>query len=107
MRRPLHSDTEGAVGALLRELRLAKGLSQAAAAKKVRRPQTYVSDLELALRSGKLVEVRELAAVYGVPFPAFARKLEQRVALAKRGVSPVATKAAPKRAAGKRKSKRR
>lgn len=75
------------LAALLRELRLAKGWSQGQGAKKIGRPQTYVSDLELSLRIARLLEVRELVLAYGVPFSTFARMLDRRIERARRGLS--------------------
>lgn len=78
-RTSLHTPEYTAVVALLRDLRLESGLSQAEAAAKVDRPQTWLSALEVGGRGLDLVQVRELAAVYGLDFPAFARRLEERL----------------------------
>ncbi len=78
-RTSLHTPEYTAVVALLRDLRLESGLSQADAAAKVNRPQTWLSALEVGGRGLDLVQVRELAAVYGLDFPAFARRLEERL----------------------------
>lgn len=78
-RKSLHTPEYAAVVSLLRDLRLEAGLSQAEAAEKVDRPQTWLSALEVGGRGLDLVHVRELAAVYGVDFPAFARRLEERL----------------------------
>jgi transcriptional regulator with XRE-family HTH domain len=98
------------LGALLRELRLAKGWSQGQAAKKIGRPQTYVSDLELSLRIARLLEVRELVLAYGVPFSTFARLLDPRIERARRGLSTApqqSTKASATKSTRKKPSKRR
>lgn len=78
-RTSLHTPEYAAVVALLRDLRLEAGLSQAEAAEKVDRPQTWLSALEVGGRGLDLVHVRELAAVYGVDFPTFASRLEERL----------------------------
>jgi transcriptional regulator with XRE-family HTH domain len=92
------------LAALLRELRIAKGWSQGQAAKKVGRPQTYVSDLELSIRIARLLEVRVLVLAYGVPFANFARELDRRIERAQRGIStavPPQQKARPRKSARK------
>ncbi len=82
MRPSQHSVAQQEIAALLRDLRVAKGLTQASAAARLERPQTYISDLERGVRSGTLLQVRELAAAYDVPFLAFVRELEKRIARA-------------------------
>ncbi|WP_425507961.1 helix-turn-helix domain-containing protein [Tahibacter caeni] len=78
-RTSLHTPEYAVVVGLLRDLRLEAGLSQAEAAARVDRPQTWVSALEVGGRGLDLVHVRELAAAYGVDFPSFARRLEERL----------------------------
>ncbi|WP_395680426.1 helix-turn-helix domain-containing protein [Dokdonella sp.] len=82
MRPSLYSVAQQEIAALLRDLRTKRGLTQAWVAAQLDRPQTYVSDLERGVRSGTLLQVRELAAVYDVQFVAFARELEKRIARA-------------------------
>jgi transcriptional regulator with XRE-family HTH domain len=97
------------LASLLRELRLAKGWSQGQAAKKIGRPQTYVSDLELSLRIARLLEVRELVLAYGVPFSTFARLLDPRIERARRGLSTAprqSTKASATKSTRKKPSRR-
>lgn len=94
MRPSLYSVAQQELAALLRDLRAAKGQTQASVAARLKRPQTYVSDLERGVRSGTLLQVRELAAVYDVPFAVFARELEKRIARA-------GTKGTPKQVGGK------
>lgn len=78
-RTSLHTPEYATVVALLRDLRLEAGLSQSEAAAELERPQTWLSALEVGGRGLDLVQVRELAAVYGVDFPSFAARLEQRL----------------------------
>lgn len=80
MRPSQYSVAQQEIAALLRDLRIAKGLTQAWVAEQLDRPQTYISDLERGVRSGTLLQVRELAAAYDVDFVAFARELEKRIA---------------------------
>lgn len=79
MRPSQYSVAQQQIAVLLRDLRLSKGLTQSSVAAQLERPQTYISDLERGVRSGTLLQVRELAAVYDVPFVAFARELEKRI----------------------------
>jgi transcriptional regulator with XRE-family HTH domain len=67
---------------LLRELRLEAGLSQSQVAEHLRRPQTYVSAVELGERGLDLLQVREMTALYGMGFLAFVQMLEEQIAAA-------------------------
>ncbi len=78
-RASIYTAEHGALVSLLRELRLEAGLSQAEVATRLGRPQTYVSAVEVGERGLDLLQVRELAAVYGLEFPTFAAALEQRI----------------------------
>ena len=78
-RTSLHTPEYAALVALLRDLRLEAGLSQAEAAEKVDRPQTWLSALEVGGRGLDILHVRELVAVYGFDFVAFAVRLEERI----------------------------
>lgn len=78
-RTSLHTPEYSAVVALLRDLRLEAGLSQAEVAERVDRPQTWLSAVEVGGRGLDLLQIRELVAVYGVDFPNFARRLEERL----------------------------
>ncbi|MBL8297785.1 MAG: helix-turn-helix transcriptional regulator [Rhodanobacteraceae bacterium] len=78
-RSSLHTPEYAAIVALLRDLRLEAGLSQAEAAERVDRPQTWLSAVEVGGRGLDLLQVRELAAVYGFDFPSFAVRLEGRI----------------------------
>ncbi len=78
-RTSLHTPEYAALVALLRDLRLEAGLSQAEAAVKVDRPQTWLSALEVGGRGLDILHVRELVAVYGLDFPDFAERLEATI----------------------------
>lgn len=78
-RTSLHTPEYAALVALLRDLRLEAGLSQAEAAEKVDRPQTWLSALEVGGRGPDILHVRELVAVYGLDFPDFAERLETTI----------------------------
>jgi transcriptional regulator with XRE-family HTH domain len=78
-RTSLHTPEYAALVALLRDLRLEAGLSQAETAEKVDRPQTWLSALEVGGRGLDILHVRELVAVYGLDFPDFAMRLEATI----------------------------
>lgn len=93
MRKPsLYSTAQRELAALLRELRLANGMTQGEVAEQLGRPQTYLSDIERGNRAGTLLQVRELAAAYGLPFVDFARRLEKRIESASPKTKPAAAK---------------
>lgn len=75
----LHSAEHKVLIELLKDLRLESGLSQTAAAEAIKRPQTYVSAVEIGERGLDLLQVRELAEAYGVPFMTFMTLLERRL----------------------------
>jgi len=78
-RTSIHSSEHAVLIGLLKELRLSADLSQAQVAERLGRPQTYVSAVEVGDRGLDLLQVRELAAVYGLDFPTFAKELEERI----------------------------
>ena len=51
--------------AKLRKARLAVGYTQMEVAKKLKKPQSYVSKFECGERRLDLIEVREIASIYG------------------------------------------
>jgi transcriptional regulator with XRE-family HTH domain len=65
---------------LLRDLRLEAELSQVDVATAIKRPQTHVSAIEVGQRGLDLLQVRELAGLYGVPLRKFVDLFEQRLA---------------------------
>jgi len=65
-RTSLYSREHRVLARLLRTLRLKEGLSQAAVAAALGRPQAYVSAVETFIRGVDLIQVRELAAIYGI-----------------------------------------
>lgn len=79
-RASIHTAEHAALVGLLKDLRLEAGLSQAAVAAQLERPQTYVSAVEVGERGLDVFQVRELAALYGTSFPDFATALEARIA---------------------------
>ena len=79
-RASIHTPEHALLVALLRDRRLEAGLTQQEAAARLGRPQSYVSSIETGDRGLDLFQVRELAALYGGDFLAFAAELEARLA---------------------------
>lgn len=61
---------------LLRGARQEAGLTQAALARKLRRPQSYVSKYESGERRLDLMELREICRALGTSLPVFTRRFE-------------------------------
>jgi transcriptional regulator with XRE-family HTH domain len=59
----------------LREMRIAAALSQVEAAKKLKRPQSFVSKCESGERRVDVVELLDFCRAYGVPADQFVKKL--------------------------------
>jgi transcriptional regulator with XRE-family HTH domain len=61
---------------LLREIRAEAGLSQVALAKRIRRPQSFVSKYETGARRLDVAELFEICAACGVTLSRFGARLE-------------------------------
>ena len=68
-----------ALAMLLRALRESAGLLQEALADRLGRSQTYVSNIEQAIRRLDLVELRDYCAALGVSLPDLIGQWEQRI----------------------------
>jgi transcriptional regulator with XRE-family HTH domain len=60
---------------LLREARVAAGLSQTQAAKKLKRPQSFLSKCENGERRVDVVELIEFCRAYGISVGDFVKKI--------------------------------
>lgn len=76
MKKALYERSYAAFTELLREERRNAGLTQAALAKKLRRPQSYVSKYERGDRRLDVIEFIEVARVIGFDLHDFLRKLK-------------------------------
>lgn len=76
----MHRPEHGILAALLRELRMAAGLTQAQAAQKLELTQTSISDFETSDRGLGLLVVRDLVHAYGADWLGFVAELERRLA---------------------------
>lgn len=78
MSRFKNSRADAAFRDLVKELRLAKGLTQTELARRLRVPQSYVSKYETGERRLDLPETALLCDTIGVPFSQFVRLYERR-----------------------------
>lgn len=76
----VHRPEHRVVAQLLRELRLASGLTQAQAAAAVGITQAGVSEMENGARGLDLLVVRDLVNIYGADWPAVIVELDHRIA---------------------------
>lgn len=65
MKRSLHSKEYKAFTERLRSARLESGLMQVQVAKKLKRPQSYVSNIESGQQRVDVVELQKFAKLYG------------------------------------------
>jgi transcriptional regulator with XRE-family HTH domain len=77
MRKSIYTREQTRLVALLRDLRLEAGLTQAQVAKRLRRPQSLVSNYESGQRRLDLIELREITEILGVSLTEFVRRFEQ------------------------------
>ena len=77
MPRTIYSTEQEQLIGLLRQLRLDAELRQEDLAKKLRRPQSFVSKYEIGQRRLDLVELRDICKALGIPLVEFVRQFEQ------------------------------
>lgn len=75
----VHRPEQAVLAQLLRELRLAAGMTQSSAAEAIGITQTGISDFETSDRGLELLVVRDLVRVYGGDWLAFMAELEKRL----------------------------
>lgn len=75
----IHREEHAVLVALLRELRLRAGLSQAVVAERLGVAQTSVSDVEINERGVDFLLVRDLCAIYEVTMTDFLDEFEERL----------------------------
>lgn len=75
----LHRPDHAVLAQLLRELRVAAGMTQLEAATRLGIAQTGISDLEASDRALPLLVVRDLVQIYGGDWVAFIKELEKRL----------------------------
>lgn len=75
----VHREEHAVLVALLRELRLRAGLSQAVVAQRLGVAQTSISDIEINERGVDFLLVRDLCGIYDVAMTEFIGEFEERV----------------------------
>lgn len=78
MKKTLYEQRHAAFAALLREERKNAGLTQVKLAKKLRRPQSYVSKYERGDRRLDVIEFLEIASIIGFDLASFLTKLDKK-----------------------------
>lgn len=84
MPRTIYSREQQKLIALLRQLRVDAELRQVDLAKRLRRPQSFVSKYETGERRLDLIELREVCAALGVPILEFVKQFEDSLPKPKR-----------------------
>lgn len=79
MPKSIHRPEHSVLCALLREKRLAAGLQQADVSARLNRRQPFVSDVERGVRRLDLIELQDLAAVYGLDLVELVTEYLERV----------------------------
>ncbi|MCK5241817.1 helix-turn-helix transcriptional regulator [bacterium] len=77
MKKTLRSQEQKALQKLLIDLRKEAGLLQADLAKKLDKPQSFVSKYEIGERRLDLIEVHYICKALGIQFSKFAKKIEK------------------------------
>jgi transcriptional regulator with XRE-family HTH domain len=80
MEKSLYTAKQKVFLALLRQVRQEAGLRQEDVAKKLRKPQSFVSKVESGERRLDVLEARELCVVLGLTLVDFAKLLERALA---------------------------
>ena len=80
VKKTLYSDEHKIFLALLRKVRTEAGLTQAAVAKRLAVPQSYVSDYETGSRKLDTLQMRQVCAAIETTLPEFAALLEDVIA---------------------------
>ena len=75
----LYSPAQRRLTALLRDLRVEAGLTQADMATRLAKPQSFVSKYEAGQRRLDLVELREVCMALGIGLVEFARRFENDI----------------------------
>lgn len=80
MAKSIHRGEYGIVRDLLREKRIACGMTQVEVSRQMGRSQSFVSDVERGTRRVDVLELRDMCTLFGVPFIRFCKEFERRAA---------------------------
>jgi transcriptional regulator with XRE-family HTH domain len=78
MKKSLNNPNQIILQDLLRKLRTDKGLSQTALAKRIQKPQSFVSKYESGERRLDIIELREICKAVGITLAYFIFELEKQ-----------------------------
>ncbi len=81
MTKSIYRDEYAAFLRLLRKYRMAAGLTQAQCSVALRRPQSFVSDVERGVRRLDVVQLRDLCGVLKTNLVTFVTQLEREIAM--------------------------
>ena len=93
----VHSREHALLIEMIKTLRLDAGLTQSEVADLLKRPQTYVSAIEVGDRGATVFQLRELVIACGADFPEFIAELERRIKSKRK--APPARRRQPRRVA--------
>lgn len=82
MAKTIHRAEYGVLRSLLREKRVASGLTQVDVSLRIGRSQSFVSDVERGVRRVDLLELRDLCGLFDIRLASFCEELERRMAAA-------------------------
>lgn len=80
MAKSIHRAEYDVFRALLREKRVASGLTQVDVSLRMGRSQSFVSDVERGVRRVDVLELRDLCGLFGIRLIKFCEDLEHRIA---------------------------
>lgn len=80
MAKTIHRGEYGIVRDLLREKRIACGMTQVEVSRQIGRSQSFVSDVERGARRVDVLELRDMCNLFGVPLVRFCKEFERRAA---------------------------
>lgn len=79
MTKTIHRKEYSALIEVVRDARLAAGLTQAQVSSKLGRSQSFISDVETGKRGLDLVELRDIAELTGQSLPKLVANFEKRI----------------------------
>lgn len=82
MEKSVYRDENLVLLRLLKQCRVEAGLTQGQFAEALKRPQSFVSDIERGLRRLDLVQLRDICEVLGIGLVAFVQRFEDELSSA-------------------------
>lgn len=79
MAKSIHRAEYDVLRGLLREKRIASGLTQVDVSQRLGRSQSFISDVERGVRRVDMLELRDLCGLFGIRLTAFCNEFERRV----------------------------